>query len=473
MSVGIKGGASTNVLNVDSSGNTFVNLPLDIDNAGYIHRLNSSQGSNGQIIRSGYRTQDYRLSVGNDILMWDDTFAHGAVDTSRYMSRIVASFIGMSGNKLVLNTTSSVVSNASMRFQTHRTFTLASSRPVYVDIAANTDMDMRSAHGFELGLGFPSTSITAPTDGVFFRCTGGTMYAVLNYNSIEKVEALSFNISSGTVHQYRIITNEDNTEFWIDGSLKTIMEPVATTGGTNMSTCLPLMIKNYNIGTPPVGMQLQISRVSVSLGDIKTNRSKVSAVILRGMNSVSETAARTPAQTSGYDNSSTASTISLSNTVAGYVNLGGQFQFLLPTSGETDYVVFGYFSSPSSASTVSKNLFITDIRIDAYNSGAANTGSPALLQWGVAVGSTAESLTTTDSATSGTRGPRRLALGTQMIASSAAVGASSDRSLDVNFRTPLMVEPSTYMQLIVKVPVSTPSVGQFIKGFVHINGFFE
>lgn len=473
MSISIKGGASANILEVNVSGSTLTVQPIDIDTIGYATTLSMDPRANGQTIRSIQSSPDYRTTIGIDTIIWDDKFAHGAVDTSRYMIRTADSFVDISGGRLVLNSTSSVVTNASMRLQTHRMFTIGCAPSLRIDVNAATDITMTTEHGFEIGLGFPSTASTTPADGIFFRCSGNTMHAVLNYNSTETAEVLDFIITPGTIHKYRIILNEDQAEFWIDDRCLTVMEHPSTQGGNNQSSRHPLMIKNYNIGTPAIGMQLQVVQVSIALGDIKMNRTKASKNISRGLSSISETQARIPAQTAGYDNSSTASTISLSNTVPGYISLGGQFQFILPSAAETDYAIFGYFSSPSTANTISHNLYITDIRLDIYSAGVTSAAAPALLQWAVAVGSTSESLATTDSATAGTRGTRRLSLGVQSLAASSVVGSMADRSIDANFKSPLLVEPGTYLHLIVKVPVSTPTAGHLIKGVVQMNGFFE
>ncbi len=477
MSINIKGGGSANLLDVDVSGNTKVVTVTNIDNAGFFNAISRSGDiTSATTLREYYNTQDYRRASGVDKVLWDDTFADTVVDTSRYMCQSTSSSIGMVGSRLVLNSTTVTTAGAVQRVQTFKTFPLASAYPLYVDIVASIKGTLETRHNFEFGLGFPTSNTTPVTDGIFFRYSGGTnnLYSVTSYNSIEVQQNLNVTLSSDRPDRFRIVINENQVEFWMNGVLKNKMTPPATSGGTVLSNSLPLMFKNMNVSTPSAGLQLGICSATVSLGDVRSNKGWATVAATRGMSAVSEPEGRT-GQTSSHINSSTAATISvLSNTQAGYTNLGGQFQFIVPTSGETDYVLFGYYSTAPTANTVSRNLLITDIKIESYNMGAANSASPILLQWAVAIGGTAESLATSDSATAGSRGPRKFLLGTQMIASSAAIGAASDRSIDVNLKSPLLVEPGTYLHLLFKVPVCIPaSAVHMVRGIAQINGYFE
>ncbi len=115
-----------------------------------------------------------------------------------------------------------------------------------------------------------------------------------------------------------------------------------------------------------------------------------------------------PAQTANYANTAAPASATLSNTAAGYTTLGGQWQFAAVAGAETDYALFGFQVTAAAAASANKNLFITGIRIEAVNTGAAVATTATLLQWGLAVGGTAVSLATADSATAGTRAARRI-----------------------------------------------------------------
>lgn len=119
----------------------------------------------------------------------------------------------------------------------------------------------------------------------------------------------------------------------------------------------------------------------------------------------------------------------LSNTAAGYTTLGGQFQF------------------------------------------AAVATTPTVLQWALGVGSTAVSLATTEAAAA--RAPRRITLGTQAFPVGAAIGADAGKRIDVNLDAPVVVEPGTFLHIILKMPVGTATASQIIRGVVGINAYWE
>ena len=92
----------------------------------------------------------------------------------------------------------------------------------------------------------------------------------------------------------------------------------------------------------------------------------------------------------------------------------------------------------------------------------------------MAFGSTEVSLATTDSAVTSTRGPRRITLGCQTFAASAAAFTVANNPIKIDFKTPYMVEPSTYLHVFFKTPIApTPASSQYFRGNITINGYFE
>jgi len=110
--------------------------------------------------------------------------------------------------------------------------------------------------------------------------------------------------------------------------------------------------------------------------------------------------------------------------------------------------------------------------IEAYNMGAASATTPTLLQWALGVGSTGVSLATADSLTTGTRAPRRIALGIQSIPIGTAIGGNA-APIDVNLDAPLYVAAGTFLHVILRMPVGTATAAQIIRGTVLINGYYE
>ena len=96
--------------------------------------------------------------------------------------------------------------------------------------------------------------------------------------------------------------------------------------------------------------------------------------------------------------------------------------------------------------------------------------TPTVLEWTLAVGSTAVSLATTDAAA--TRSPKRIGLGSQSFLVGAAAGSNSERC-DVNLDAPVVVEPGTYLHIILRVPYGTATATELFRGMVGINSYWE
>jgi hypothetical protein len=169
-------------------------------------------------------------------------------------------------------------------------------------------------------------------------------------------------------------------------------------------------------------------------------------------------------QTANHANSSSPSSASLSNTAAGYTTLGGRWQFAAVGGAATDYALFAY-QVPTGY-----RLRIKGIAISTVNTGAAVATTATILDWSLAVNSTAVSLATTDSDPA--YGPRRIALGVQSFVSGAAIGAVAN-DLWRTFENAPIVQAGRYVHVILQMPVATATGSQVIRGDVMIDAAFE
>jgi hypothetical protein len=119
-----------------------------------------------------------------------------------------------------------------------------------------------------------------------------------------------------------------------------------------------------------------------------------------------------------------------------------------------------------------RNLYVTRIRITAFNTGApASAVTPTVMQFAAGAGSTAVSLATTDAAN--TRQPRRIPLGHMAIPVSSIIGASADNEIDIEFTCPIFVEAGTFFHLIMKIPLGVATASQVIRGHATVIGYFD
>lgn len=466
--------ANPNGLGVNTDHEMKVSLSQDSDKAGYAIGNSEVNGSDGvgRITRPDDSSIDYRKRVGVDSLLFDDTFNHAVLNTSKYIGVTSTATIVLGSGRMAFNAGSSLASGAVARVQTFKTFPLYLSYALYVDMEALFIQPPTQNNVCEFGLGYATTT-TTPTDGIFFRLNAsGALQGVVNYNGSETTVTLDYTHQVNVTDHYLIVAHNDITEFWINDVCYGTIETPAANGSPCMSMNLPLLFREYNSGVTSIAQQMQIQKVSVSLADMQNSRLWATQMSGMGQSSINTPDGATAGFTANYANSAAPASATLSNTAAGYTTLGGQFQFAAVAGSETDFALFGYQVPVGSAASPAKSLCIRGIRIETFNMGAASATTPTLLQWGLGIGSTAVSLATADSATAGTRAPRRLSLGIQSIPVASAIGYACV-PVDINLDAPVIVEAGTFCHIILKVPVGTATASQIIRGTVSVNGFFE
>ena len=152
-----------------------------------------------------------------------------------------------------------------------------------------------------------------------------------------------------------------------------------------------------------------------------------------------------------------------SNTTAGYLNLGGKFQFNTPDGSEIDFALFAY------QVPVGFVLYVDSIGIGSFITGAKSSTSATMLEWSAAANSSGVSLAT---------GPPNPPTFFATWPHAALVGSViGDPFLPGNLiyapRTPIVVSPTRYFHIVLRVPLGNPTPRQMIRGFVNISGFFQ
>lgn len=460
---------------LDVNNNVEVNTPLNKDHAGYLVLVGESHdgASGAPILRRAIRvTPDGRLRVGIDQVEAQDTFNHAISDVSRYQMVTSVATIAMTGGYLVLNAGNSTASGSVARVQTYRPFLLNSGSSTEVAFRARLPIALQANNVGELGLGYAATTAT-PTDGVYFKINStGELVGCVNLGGVEVTTAAFPAPTPNENNYYRIIIDQDRAEFYINGILRGSLDAGSGAGALTFSRALPLLMRLYNSAATTGAQRLEISDWSCITKDIARNRDWQTVQAGSELGSYIAAPGATAGQTANYANTAAPASATLSNTAAGYTTLGGQFQFAAVAGAETDYALFGFQVPAAAAAGGNKNLMVTGVRIETYNMGAAVGASATVLQWGLGIGSTAVSLATADSATAGTRAPRRILLGVQSLAASAPIGAAAT-PIDVKFPTPLFVAAGTFFHVILKMPAGLATASQIIRGTVLVNGYWE
>ena len=483
MAITIKSGASSNEANVDADKQLTVVTSADMAKAGY--SMLACRNDEGARTGSTYNTNpeaddDYRLRVAVDAIVFSESFAGAALNSATWTAPVTTMAVAVADSWCKLNSGANAAINTVARVTTYQTIPVDPEFPLYLRfplqvVAATVGIANTT---WEVGVGFASGT-TAPTDGVFLQMNAvGELRLVASYNGAD-IESSAIDYSTGVdpllqvnVTRQAILTvSGSHVEMWMDDILIAELAHPAGTPFFTRTTALPIFARIYNGAiAPSSATQLWIGPITVSRSGQVNAPSQNHVRSMMGQHSCQGQSGGTMGQTANWTNSTEPVNATLSNTAAGYTTLGGQWSFAAPAGAVTDFALFGYQVPAAAVGSFSKGLLITRVRIDAVNVGAAVATTATVLQWGIAVGSTAVGLNTTESATG--KAPRRVALGVMSWVVGSAIGAPIE-AIDISFEeSPLPVNPGEFVHIVLRVPIGTATGSQVIRGTCAIIGHF-
>ena len=498
MGVNIKGGNNLSGLaNVSATNELQVVTPQTEENAGFVQV--SAEVDSGDVL--GYRTtlpleisDDYRVRVGQDQTLFNLSFEGTNIATGHIQQNTTTYTVAQANGFLVLNSSTTFAASSVAAVRSYRMFPLWGTYPIYAEMWLREANDNATFAISEWGLFHlaTTTSIVAPTDGVFFRrLAGGQLRAVANNNGVEtEVIIDTTNVpprddvgvyTPSEVSHYLIAIHNDIARFWINDVLVASIPCPSNTAALASTSQAPLHFRTY----VPAGnaastaKKIEIAWMNVSSGDQNMNKPWGHAMAGSGQNAYQVqpgSASLTLPILSNYVVSAAPAAMTLSNTTtaaATYASLGGQYQFTVPaTAAETDFIMFGWQNPTGSATLPGKTLYITGIRIGEAVVTTVLSAHYHYLQWGIAAGSTALTLATvSDTAT--TMAYRRITLGGQGFLASAALGTTAP-GFQVNLESaPLICPAGNYVSVIMRDISNAATATGAIRGNVTIIGYFE
>lgn len=483
----IAGIASGNGAEVNADSELTVALSKILAKAGYAGMFGENHdGAVGlpALRRAIHVSPEKRLGVGMDSILWDDALQHTVFNYRKYNGIASATALSVSSGSLQFNATSLITSGSGQIARTWRTFPVTGNFSVTVDFWFSLSQLPVAQSLIEIGIGIPGATVSAaPSDGVYMLLdAAGALQLVCNFNgSLTTSGAITLPAAvawaANRAYHGEIVLHADRAELYFDGIwIGEVKRSAANTvGAMTQNQSGYLFARWYNSAATVSAQRLNIGRWSVTLSDANALRPWGATRTGQGDHLLSTPDGVAVGQLAGIANSAAPASATLSNTTAGYATLGGNFQFAAVAGAETDYALFGYQVPAASATQAGKNLFLTSIEIDTKNMGAAVGTTLTALDWYIGIGSTAVSLATTDAiGTTTTRAPHRVFLGSQSFPIGAAAGARADRAISVDFSAaPLLVEPGTFLHVILRMPVGTATASQIIRGGVTLKGYFE
>lgn len=461
--------------NLDAGGNVKValtNTPAQMGGVRMFSENDPGTATGSPLLRSPESSMDFRLRVGTDSVWDTEQFNYVAQNTSKHKYTPTTMTMTWAGGALNTNGSSITTTATAAQIQTYRHFPLLGSGTIYTE----TTMCLSNAMAANINLDFGLMTLAAagtsiPTSGVYFRINSAGIIGVINSNGTETTtSAMAFTQSINVFNKFLICISQSEIEFWIDDVL---MKSVNRGNGVSQpmyAASAPFAIRHHNTGVAGAVVQGKFGGYSVSEGDVDTNRLWASAMAGQGLSGIQGASGMTQGQTANNANSAAPATAALSNTAASYATLGGKFVFAAVAGAETDYALFAYLNPVPTTGITGRNLVIRGVWLDTFNAVVATATTPTVLEWSLGVGATAVSLATAEAAA--TRAPRRITLGCQSFLVGALAGAPAER-VDINLDAPVVVEPGTYVHVILRVPYGTATATELFRGQVGFNCYWE
>ena len=507
MAINIKSGNNTpGLANVGASYGLNVVTPNTADGSGILNLsglLDSSIASGNRINYPLEVSDDYRLRVGIEQSIFNLSF-EGIAQPFSHLKQ--TTFNGMTNGQtagyFLLNSGATGVSGGVSYTRTYRHFPVYGTYPTLMDVwlkeTGFTATNAQSEWGF-FDVPSGSETISNPTsgtsfDGAYFRrISGGSLYAVLNNNSLELSQGITSSLlvsKTGAAYtpqdynHYTVSYDNDGVKYWvnyvlaaqIDLSGKTFAIPTA-------SSNLPVGFRVLNTGTSSTPTrQMYLGFINVAGGDQNSYKSYADAMVGAGNGSYqsptgvtfsSSTVRRGTGSTAGWPDSGTGLTSGswVPTSGPGKPSLGGLW--LTPAisslTTDADYPVFSWINYPPNQRITGKSLYITGINVGDSFAVTGATANAIFLSFIAGVGSTVTT-STVDSATAFATRP--ITIGGHGFTAGSVAG-TLQKGFSINLNSPLVVPPNCVFQFIVR-PVGTVTSNTLtVQGNISVNGYFE
>jgi hypothetical protein len=476
----IKGGATTDLAGVDTNKNLQVNPPTTASQSGFVALCGRNDA--GAVTGTArcnivYVTEGQRLATTLPTLWWNDTFNATAQNTSNYRCPITTMTCTFTGGFVNINGGTITTANTNAALQTYRTFPLFAKSEVRLNISGFLTAAPQANAVIEMGLlNATLPGAAAPSDGVFWRWNAaGELRGVINYNGTETQTAAITTPSANVVHDFVIVIQTNTVLFWIDDVLQrtiTLLTDAPAQGNPISQQAAPITFRQYIGATPPaVGNQLRISNVFVTELGAVPNRDWESQAAGFGQMASQGQNGGTLGTTALYANNANPGTAVPTNTTAALGSgLGGKFQETLTLAAGTDGIISSFQVPAGSVTQTARNLVVRGVCIQGVVTVALTT-NPLTTTMSVAYGHTAVSLATAEAVT-GTKAPRRIAVGAYSVASATAAGTPVVGGGCFPFTAPIVVAPGEFFATTTNKITVAPATGS-IMWSITVDAYFE
>ena len=454
---------------LDTNGNVEVNNPLTNTEAGFVGDTScDDEGvvTGSRFMVDNYASDDYRLTVGRCTPLLDYNFNGTAQATGQWKCLFTTMTMTEGSGSVLCNANSTATTTTGCALSSWPYFKLQGGAEIFgVAEAIISATPLQSGQILELGFFLP-TATTAPADGAYFRITSAGTLGVINYNGVETVATFpvgTFGTGNGAALApnvaYRLGINITTykTEFWINDTLVGSLATPSGNGTPFATVALPYTFQQRNSGAI-VGTQaqLKVCLVHIEQDDLDLVMPYPHVLSAAGQAAYQGQEGGTVGSTASLPNSAAGTgptAYVLSNTSANVTGLGGISATLPTYAVNDDGLLFDYAVPAGGVAQVPRKLVITGVRVQGAVS-VVFIGGPVTFLYQLAYGHTAASLATLETAsfaTATTKAPRKIAIGIDTYAATAAVGTVGSAPLDLDLsESPVTVNPGEHVAIAAR-----------------------
>ena len=433
-------------------------------------------------LRSTETSDDYRLRVGMDTLLFNDSFNATTQNTHQWAYTFNTLTCTQPGAGSVnFATVQGTTSSHGAFMRTFQYFPVFGTAPLWYELFFGQFTSALVANEvWSAGFGTPSAATTLPTDGVWFQLTTAGLIGRICYNGVFTDSGVLKAFGDFTLNTYfkgSILVGENIIEWWVDDILLgTTNVPAGSGGHPFLQASLPAFMMKHNTGAVSNTNTMRVTDVFVSLADINANKPYGHQQAGAGLHASIAPNGSTPGKTEWWTNNTGPTSAAATNTaaIAGATTLGGLVAVQPTLAQNSDGNIFTYQNPAPTINITGRNLYITGVRLQGMVT-TAFTGGPVLYAYALAYGHTNVSLATAETGsfvTATAHAPRIIFVGMENYVVTAAVGAMGQgASLDLS-SAPICVRPGEFVALIARNMGTVTSAGVITIGCSFV-GYWE
>jgi hypothetical protein len=408
------------------------------------------------LLSSPETSQDYRLRVGLDTVLFTDTFNAVTQNTTNWSYTFVTLTAAQPGAGTVNFSAVQGTSSSNGAFmRTFQYFPLIGTAPLAVEFTFGMFTAALVTNEVWLcGLGLPTGAVTPPTDGVWFQLTSAGLIGVIAYSGSQTQTGVLKTLGTFTVgdlYKSVITVGEQEVEFWLDDVLLGSLAIPNANGQPFINGSLPAFMHKYNTGNVSNTNTMRVSDVTISLMDINNVKPYNVANCIAGMSGFVGQNGHTQGKTQWWTNNTAPTAAALTNTGTLQTGFGGIAAINPTLTANNDGIIFGIICPTPGINITGRNLVINGVKVQGAVT-TTLTGGPVVYAYAIAFGHTSTSLVTSESTsftTATTHAPRIAFVGMETYGAAAAAGTLG-AGATLMLENPIVVRPGEIVQLIAR-----------------------